>query len=369
MFTRTASFLTLVVLLAAPRLAFAQDIDEEKDLELTVGEQIAIPATGVKQYSEGAGGIVDVRLPSDGSQFLIVGMKPGTTTLMLIMRDGRKVRYTIKVSPQQVTTVTEKENIRLDFYFVELSENASYNIGIGWPGSIGGDTIKLSASYDLIAGEFTTAQALLTNQALPRLDILQTTGWARIARQAALITTNGTQALYFSGGEVNVMVQGALAAEIRRIEFGSSVQVLPRYDLGTGRMELQIVADVSDLSDDRGTGVPGRTVSKLNTIVNLEPGQAVMLAGLSGRTEGKSKTGLPLLSQIPILGVLFGTHNKRSEATQNVLFIIPTVVDPVSMRGRERISEALRVFNSYEGDLESVDLIGPPPKARKSTGD
>src|SRR5690606_16791106 len=100
-------------------------------------------------------------------------------------------------------------------------------------------------------------------QALLRLDMAQAAGWAKLMRQAAVITQNGAKARFSGGGEVNIPVQGSLTTGIHRISFGSSIEVLPRYDASSGRIEIELRADVSDLTDDRGTGTPGRTVSEL----------------------------------------------------------------------------------------------------------
>ena len=144
MSSRTLALAACAALVAAAAPAAAQ-VDETKEVELKVGEQTAIPATNVAKYSEGVPNIADVRLPSDGSQFLIVGLKPGTTTLLLIMRDGRRVQYVIRVMAPKVDVVPRRENIRLDFYFVELSDSSTYQIGVGWPAAIG--PARLNTTY------------------------------------------------------------------------------------------------------------------------------------------------------------------------------------------------------------------------------
>ncbi|RMH36664.1 MAG: hypothetical protein D6689_22040 [Deltaproteobacteria bacterium] len=341
------------VALAAPAAPAAAQTPETRQVELTVGQQITIPAKGVAKYSEGASGVVDVRLPEDGSEFIVVGLAQGITTLLLIYEDGHRVQYTFTVKPLG-SEVPDAENIRLDFYFVELSDSDNYNVGVAWPSSIGaGGT--LNASIDLTSGSFTTATATIAGHPLPRLDLLQASGWAKVARQASVITANGKQAEFNSGGEVNIAVQGSLAAELRTIPFGTVVKVLPRYDEKTGRLELTISADFSSLS---GTGsVPGRSVSKVTTVVNVEMNQAVVLAGLRSQSEAATREGLPVLSQIPVIGALFGRHGKRTEQVQNVLFIVPSVVDVVKMDARRRIGEALATYRAFDGGAAAPELI------------
>ena len=359
--------MTLALVLMATAGPAAAEPVTQKDITLTVGEQTSVSARDVKSYSEGAPGIIDVRLPKDKSEFVIVALRPGSTSLLLIFEDGAKVEYRVRVIRPNSGEggISKKENIRLDFYFVELNKNYSHQIGVGWPADIGGGgAFRVNGVYDLQNRSLLSATAVVANQPLPRLDILQSSGWVRISRQAVLVTANGNEATYSSGGEVNLAIQGALTAEIRSIEFGSQIKVLPRYDPDTGRIELAITADVSDLTDDRGSGIPGRTVSRLDTLVNLEMGQGVMLAGLNAHTETAGKSGLPILSQIPVLGYLFGSHTDREEQTQNVLFIVPTVVDMVESDARGRISDALKVFDDYDGHIDQVHFLKPPVKER-----
>jgi Flp pilus assembly secretin CpaC len=338
---------------------------EVRLLELHVGEQTSLAATGVKSYSEGVEGIVELRLPKEGGQFVLLALKPGNTELLLFMFDGRELAYRISVLPDptqlqsQPIQVQATDNIRLDFYFVQLSEGYGHQVGVAYPDSFGG--AALTGSFDLRAGALGPASIGITDQALPRLDLAQRSGWARVSRQAALIAENGKQAQFHSGGEVNLPIQGALTAEVRSIQFGSDLTIEPHFDKNTGRIELKLTAQVADLSDDGGTGIPGRNVAKLDTIVNLDLGESLVLAGLDAASEARSTRGLPGLSRIPILSALFGTHGKRREYTKNLLLIVPSVVQAVPERERSVLGEMLRAYQQFEGDVPHSALPLSPP--------
>jgi Flp pilus assembly secretin CpaC len=347
-----------------PPLAKAQP-NEQRTLALRVGEQTSISAQGVKSYSEGVPGIVDLRLPKDGGQFVLLALKPGVTTLLLFMLDGRELSYRIEVSPEAeenaAIVVAPEDNVRLDFYFVQVSEGYGHTLGIAWPDSLGG-TVSLNTHLDMKTGGLTDASLGIAEQVLPRLDLAQRTGFARVSRQAAVIAENGKQAQFHSGGELNVPIQGALTAEVRSIQFGSDVKVEPRFDHASGRIELHVAAEMADLSDDGGTGIPGRNVAKLDTVVNLDLGKSLVLAGLDASSDARSTRGLPGLSQIPILGGLFGSHSRRSERTKNLLFIVPTVVQAVPLRERNLVEEMLHMYESFAGDVKDVKLLERVPK-------
>jgi Flp pilus assembly secretin CpaC len=276
------------------------------------------------------------------------------------MLDGSEKQYRVTVpapasdepaaKPVEVAAdrVERRDNVRLDFYFVKLDQSYNHQLGLRWPGFYGGAT--LSGSYDLQSGALASASAVVQEQPLPGLDLAEAAGWAKLMRHAALITANGEKATFSGGGEVNIPVQGSLSTGIHRISFGSTIGVLPRYDKDTGRLELRIDADVSDLSDDRGSGTPGRVTSTLSTLVNLELGQSLMLAGLSASSEARSGAGLPLLARIPILGALFGSQRSVAQDSEDVVFIVPSVLDAIALESRERIDAALRAYDSYEGE-------------------
>jgi len=326
-------------------------------MELTVGEQKVVDAEGVRSFSEGTKGVIDIRLTKDNDRFVIVGVRPGNTTLLFIMMDGSQVHYDVVVSDPNAApavskdSIQSRDNIRLDFYFVQLSNSYSHTLGVGWPTSLSATT-SFGITANLQTGTLSGASAVISSSVLPRLDFAQADGWAKIMRKAAVITANGTQANFSGGGEINVPISGGFGGTLKQIPYGSQIGVRPRYDKETGRIELELTADVSDLTSDTGTGVPGRSISTLQTVVNLELGQSVMLAGLTASNEAIGRSGLPGLNEIPILGGLFGRHTEQSSETQNVIFIVPTVMDVVSMQQRAMIEEALQAFDDYSGTLD-----------------
>jgi pilus assembly protein CpaC len=322
----------------------------QKRVELRVGEQHSIPATTVEKYSEGTPGVIDVRLPDDAKEFIVVGIKPGTSTLLLIHQGGRKETVLFEVKGLS-SEVPKRENIRLDFYFVELRRGGRYQVGVNWPNQLGADVaLEMNIGTDGFGG----ATASISNIPLPRLDILQQGNWAKIARQASIVTANGEEALFRSGGNINVQVQGALTADVKPIPYGTDVKILPRYDSESGRLELRVDAQVSSVG---GEAIPSQQSTSVKTVVNVELNQAIVLGGIFSKDKGRSKAGLPLLSQIPVLGALFGSHGGRNEEMQAVVFIVPSVVDIVGQGAREEIRQALVEYGDFEGELDGVELL------------
>lgn len=345
---------------------------DTETLQMEVGDQVTIPGANVASYSEGTEGVVSVRYDERSSNFVIVAQRSGSTSLLLIYNDGHQVRYRITVLGDEEIVVAGgvpvRENVRMDVYFVELHQDYRHAIGIGWPASYGADgTVNPTLNYSEIAGVSTTTFNLTgtISQALPRLDLSQAAGWTRILRHAMVVTANGEEASIDAGGEQNFRVVGGLAAEIRTIRFGSIVTMTPRYDSSTRRIEIAVNADISELTPPVDSNIPGRSRTVVDTVVNLELGQSIVLGGLVGATARESQGGLPGLSQIPILGVLFGTNNRSEERVESFIFIIPTVVQAVPRADADRITEALRVYNDFGSigghGLDDIELIEPSP--------
>ena len=409
---------------AAPPAPSGAGQEHIEEMNLAVNETKTIPAKGIRNYSVADPTTIDVRLATDNSQFVVVGKKSGSTTMLLIKDDGTQVTYVINVSTRPpevvyrelqqllegdtgvkirrvggrffleggVTTEPESKRIatiaalypgqvenlvnvgsgsgdrrtlvRVDFFFVQYDRSSSYGVGIGYPLAIGGDTVGLgNLTYDVLNRAVTTATASIVSQPLPRLDIAAKNGWAKVLKQSSIITSNGQEAVFNSGGEVNFRQFAFQSTSgVQKISFGTNVTVLPRYDSATREVEVKLLADVSDLTPAQGSDLPGRNMSRLESIVNLKLGQALILS--SNRQHDVA--GLPLLSQIPVLGVLFGSHTDRWQEVENAMFVIPSVVETVPKSSLDLIKNATNQFKDYSGDIDSVNTFDrTPPSAKK----
>lgn len=396
-------------------------VQDTQELTLSVGENRTIPATDTRNYSEGTPGIVDVKLTSDSSQFVIVGLKPGSTSLLLIKKDGSEVNWIISVfsrSPQlvekEVTDLlrgytgvrlrrvgarffieggvsTEGDlqrikqiaslyagqveslvaqgsvgiggtaNVRVDVFFVQYDKSSGYQVGVNYPAEWGGAAVQSTVGYDFVARS-PTATASIVNQPLPALDIASQHGWAKVLKQATVITTNGIEATVANGGEQNFTVAAGLTGTIRPITFGTIVNVLPRFDPDSGDLEVKVDADISDLTaPGTGTTIPGRDTAKLTTIVHMKLGQSLVLAGIHMRSQTHTVSGIPLLSDIPVLGVLFGTHGDQEDEREGAIFVVPSVVDAAAVPTYDMIRDAMKQYGDYGGDIRAMKSFGHRP--------
>jgi pilus assembly protein CpaC len=399
-----------------PSRAQTQAAQEQNELSLAVGENRTISAAEVKSYSEGAPGIVEVKLTPGGGQFVIVGTKPGSTTLLMIKRDGSEVTWTLHVFARPIRAVEgelkellldtpgirvrrvgarffieggvsseaelkriehiarlyegqveslvvlggvaadRKINIRVDVYFVQYTKTKNFRVGIAWPQSLAGEGIGFSRfAYDFLRGTVQSAQATVINQPLPALDMAARNGWAKVLKHATVITSNGAPAEFSSGGAQNFQLITGLTASVQKIEFGTTVKLLPRFDPNTRELQIDVGTDVSDFVPPvSGTILPGQATSTLSTTVALKLGQALVLSGIRTASQRRTKSGIPWLSEIPVIGALFGSISDEKEDVEGAAFVIPSVIDRPPRLATELVDRALSEYRGFSGDMRTV---------------
>ena len=140
--------------------------------------------------------------------------------------------------------------------------------------------------------------------------------------------------------------------------------MLPRYDPRTKELSIKLSSDVSDLTPPAaGTTLPGRNTSKLSTNVDLKLGQSVVLSGIRTRSQRHDVSGLPLLSEIPILGVLFGTHADAKQDVEGAIFIVPSIIESIPAANMDLINGAIAQYEAYSGDVRKVQTYDKTPPA------
>jgi len=78
-----------------------------------------------------------------------------------------------------------------------------------------------------------------------------------------------------------------------------------------------------------GYSIPGITVRRTETTVELGSGQSFMIAGLLSNNSQNTIQKLPGAGDLPILGSLFRSTNYRKGETELVIVVTPYLVNPV----------------------------------------
>lgn len=182
---------------------------------------------------------------------------------------------------------------------------------------------------------------------------LEEANMIRTLAEPNLTAVSGETANFLAGGEFPIPV----AADDEGItvafkQFGVNLAFTPVV-LGPGRINLKVRTEVSDLATEGsfssfGVTVPGVTVRRAETTVELPSGGAFMIAGLVKEETRRSVSGLPGLQKLPILGALFSSKDFLRAETELVVIVTPYLVRPVSPKDLKRPDENLVMANDAE---------------------
>lgn len=170
------------------------------------------------------------------------------------------------------------------------------------------------------------------NDFLGVLDALRKDDLAKLLSEPNLVTVSGRSAFFHVGGEIPYLIpQGLGQSTIEWKKYGTRVDVVPIV-LGNGRVRLEIRPEVSEVDKSRAevSGVPAIKTSTVDTGVELEFGQTLAIAGLVQRRIEAVTRGLPLVSDVPYLGVLFRKVSETANEVESLVFVTPEIVDAMS---------------------------------------
>jgi pilus assembly protein CpaC len=280
-----------------------------------------------------------------------------------------RIKHIASLYPGQVESLVvvggvaadRKHNIQLDVYFVQFEKTRGYRVGVSWPSRLG--PLQTSVSYNLVAGQYASGTASVVNQALLGLDMAAANGWAKVLKHSTVITANGAKANFASGGEENFQIVNNLSTGIQALTFGTNVEVLPRFDPGTGELEIKVDAKISELTQSvsASTSLPGRNTTDLGTLVNLKLGQALILSGIQTKVRRHTVGGVPLLSEIPLIGLLFGSHDDQLQEVDGAILLVPSVIEGIPKRNEQLLQQLMDIYQKAPAD----DAIAPVRALRK----
>jgi pilus assembly protein CpaC len=173
------------------------------------------------------------------------------------------------------------------------------------------------------------------------IDALAEHDLIKVLAQPTLITMSGKRANFLAGGEYPIPVPqsgvtgGAATITIDYKTFGVGLNFTPTV-LSNGRINMEVAPEVSDLDftnavNLQGYVVPGLTVRRVSTTVELADGQSFAVAGLLKDDVKEVIKKLPFLGDIPIIGLLFKSSQFQKNETELVIIVTPHLVKPVDM--------------------------------------
>ena len=205
------------------------------------------------------------------------------------------------------------------------------------------------------------------------LSALATRGDVRILSRPVLLAQNNQEARILIGSQRPfIQVFRSLPTEtgvrdqiVQYRDVGTALTILPTINQD-GYVNLELTQEVSSATNETQFGAPVISTREASTFLFVRDGQTTVIGGLIDRQGEKSRRGIPLLVDIPVLGGLFGTTRDVSNTSELFLFLTPHVVrsdeDLDRLRGGvERRLELLE--REIQQSPPVVPPTTPPPSA------
>ncbi|MCG9895722.1 MAG: hypothetical protein MH204_09625 [Fimbriimonadaceae bacterium] len=230
--------------------------------------------------------------------------------------------------------------VHIDVKYITTSNSVDRSLGIDWlyqrggvffgnrPGSFARNSDSVFFNY-------------ATGNITSRLRTLMNDGWGRVVNNPSVRTMNNQPAVFTASTTTTIFVNqtqngagGIITTSVpQQITITSGIAVRPRIQ-SDNTVTLGISAVQSELGQLRrgpdGSEVPDQLVQAINVAVNIPDGETVALGGLTRKQDNYSRSRIPLLSDLPIIGRLFQGRNEQQSTQDLTIFVTANILDDSS---------------------------------------
>jgi type IV pilus assembly protein PilQ len=163
-------------------------------------------------------------------------------------------------------------------------------------------------------------------------------GQGEVLSVPRIVASSGKEALILAGEKIpytqSTLAAGQTTVTVQFEEANVSLKVRPHI-VGSSNIRMEIDTSVKTLigfvNFQTGTA-PTFSNRQAKTDVTVRTGEEVWIGGILQKEKSKIRRGLPILSDIPVFGVLFGRY-EESESLREILFTLkPTILEPGGLR-------------------------------------
>jgi general secretion pathway protein D len=361
---------------AGPIAAAFQNFDYNKDKDRET-------QTGTTSTDSGARGVFqNVHITADTADNAIVVYSNqedyGVIERSLRQIDRPKLQVAIDATVAEVT-LTDQLQFGVQYF---LSNSHGNSVSLTAPASTttntsatttttGVDATSLvqAAVQPLLQSVLPGANLILGPQANPTviLSALSTLTAVRVLSAPSVVVMDDQPALLSVGDEIPISTgtatllsaNNSVVSSIQMQNTGVILKVLPHvFANGTIQMEIeQEVSDVVNANSSQPTLTPTISQRLVHSTIAVTSGQTVLLGGLISDQDQKTKSGIPVLNDIPVVGDLFGTKSGQKQRTEIIMFIKPQLIrNSMDARG---IAEEFR--SSMTLMRENTSFVGKDP--------
>ena len=331
----------------------------------------------------------------------IIQAEPATNSIIITASEPlyRNLRHVIDQLDKR------RGQVYIESIIVEVSSTNAAELGIQWQGLIGAgnqntgfggtnfgaggnNIINLSQSAGAILNPSTaTATTVQPGQGLnlglltkfngitamsALVSALATTTGTNILSTPNLITLDNEEARIVVGQNIPVQTgsyatTGGVATvnpftTYNRQDVGLILRVRPQIS-ENAIVKMQIYQEVSSVVAATANASSGPTLNKrdIETNVIIDDGQILVLGGLIDNQYTDSTSGIPYLSQIPIIGALFRSDSNTRTKTNLLVFLRPYILRDKG-QDQEITANRMQFMDAKQGEFKPSTMLLPSVK-------
>src|SRR6202790_4012663 len=259
-------------------------------------------------------------------------------TSVVVMRDTPDA---VRMAEKLVASIDVPEpEVLIEMEVFEIARSKLLNLGITYPSSITATPTSLAgvAGGGLVASDLTHQKwhTIDVSPVSATLNALQMAGTTNTLASPRIRARNKEKAKILIGSRVPVITSStallsngtANSSSVQYLDIGLTLEVQPTIYLD-GDVAIKVGLEVSSITDTKQIGQTLAYVigtRNANTVLRLQDGETQVLAGLIQDSDTRNAGGIPGLSQIPVVGRLFGSNYKDREKSEIVLSITPHII-------------------------------------------
>lgn len=355
---------------------------------------------GGGSFGQGGGGVSSVTGGGNGEFAGEVRITADPSTNALIINASPQDYETLKQVIEKLDVPRRQVYVEAIVMEVRLDRDSSLGMelqgGLGLSGGVGiGRNTNFGGINSLVSnpaalGGLVLAAASNQTIRLPDgtvipaqvalLSAAQSDTNANILSAPNILTTDNQEAEIVVGENVPFIASRSTSstnldntfATVDRRDVGITLRITPQISQG-GMVRLDIFQEVSDVVDSAVSGIdvnllgPTTTIRSATTSVVVRDGHTVVIGGLISDRKDNAESGVPFISDIPIIGNLFTTFNAGQEKDNLLIFLTPHIVrNPAELRDkslekRDRVKAFMQEHRFRDMRPETLDAASWTP--------
>lgn len=233
-------------------------------------------------------------------------------------------------------TVRGEQQVMLKVKIIEVKRTLLRNLGFNTTyGPNGSNQFSVAGTAgSTVTGALGTASLLVAQKGQfgplsMALSALENNNALNTLAEPNLTAISGETAGFLAGGEYPVPSgrdsQGNISVSFK--QFGVALNFTPTV-LSRERIALHLSTEVSEIDRTNSiNGIPGLSVRRAETTVELGSGGTILIAGLIKSNTLHALNGMPGIQDVPILGQLFKSKSFSRDESELLVIVTPYLVD------------------------------------------